>query len=461
MIDMSTFSTAALEQELRLRRSQAAATSRPRAFDTSDSSGLDENKEEDSDDDSLFVREQPSVRSRSRPNELLGKSTTFSSPFGRKSTAETYGKVSRQRKEQLRESAGYVNISTHEPTPGKRRLSPSCEISGIDDELIPSRYSTSAIAHQDIALAMAIPVKRRKTAAQQEGDDRRLAERLAAEEEDDLLMLMGGQWTKARSGTKGHSINLDCSKGRTKYRRVGADGSFGVGRNGESASRQSSRRRSETFDAAIARQLQKEAASRTRDCAVCSDATLIIDLPALSSCAHDADVCVDCYTAWLGSQLEENGWQEVRCPGQSCKVNLTYEEIKAYASKEVFERYDDIQARNVLSADPNFRWCKTQGCGSGQIHDVEEVGNEFVCVGCHARFCVRHEGPYHDDETCEEYEYRASGQKDRDERKKEDEASEEAVKSLAKKCPHENCGAPIQKNGGCNHITCKLKAHRL
>ncbi|KAL1656920.1 hypothetical protein SLS61_000716 [Didymella pomorum] len=191
---------------------------------------------------------------------------------------------------------------------------------------------------------------------------------------------------------------------------------------------------------------------------ICGDAT--IDLPSLSSCTHKADVCAGCYTALLGSQLEENGWQEVKCPGQSCKVNLTYEEIKAHASKDVFERYDSIQARNVLSADPNFRWCTAEGCKSGQIHEVEEDGSEFVCVGCHRSFCILHDGLHGDNETCKEYEYRLSGQKDRDERKKEDEASEEAVKSLAKKCPHKKCGAPIEKNGGCNHITCwKCRGH--
>ncbi|KAF1933921.1 uncharacterized protein M421DRAFT_87990 [Didymella exigua CBS 183.55] len=158
---------------------------------------------------------------------------------------------------------------------------------------------------------------------------------------------------------------------------------------------------SDSFDAAIARQIQekeqeqearlRQAASRTRNCAVCGDATLVIELPSLSSCTHDAD---------------------------------------AYASKDIFERYDAIQVRNLFSADPDFRWCTTQDCGSGQIYDVEEFGNEFECVECHARFCVRHEGPYHDNETCEEYEYCTSGQKDRDERKKENEASEQAVGRL-------------------------------
>ena len=389
--------------------------------------------------------------------------------FNDRHASEKYDPLDRRRKERARIHAGLNRTSARSSPSGKRRRSPSFEIFESEDESNSSSSPSSAITHQARAFSRVTHAKRRKTTAQQKDDDRRLAERLAAEEEDDLLMLMEGQWTKAQPGTKGRPSNLDYGTGRTKHRRVGADDYFGVGRNVKSVSKQPSRRQSETFDAAIARQFQKEAAeaqetrlreaaSRTRDCAVCGDATLVIDLPSLSSCTHDADVCADCYTAWLGPQLEENGWQEVKCPGQSCKINLTYEEIKAHASEDIFERYDVIQARNVLSADPNFRWCRAEGCTSGQTHDVEEVGNEFVCVGCHENFCIAHEGLHDDGETCEEYEYRTSGQKDRNERKKEDEASEEAVKSLAKKCPHKKCGAPIQKNGGCNHITCKLKA---
>jgi E3 ubiquitin-protein ligase RNF14 len=124
----------------------------------------------------------------------------------------------------------------------------------------------------------------------------------------------------------------------------------------------------------------------------------------------------------------------------------SHEEIKAYSSKEVFERYDKFMARQVLNSDPTFWWCRAEGCLSGQIHDVEEVGNVFVCVECHARFCTVHVGAYHDNETCEEYEYRTGGQKKRGERKKEDVASERAVKRITKRCPRETCQVPIQKN---------------
>lgn len=219
-------------------------------------------------------------------------------------------------------------------------------------------------------------------------------------------------------------------------------------------------------DAAIARQIHREelgaqeerlrkAASRTRDCAVCGEATLIIELPSLSSCPHDAQTCRDCYATWIVSQLENNGWQQVKCPGTTCKINLEYEEIKAYATKEVFERYDALQTRGLLSSDPNFRWCRGQGCTSGQIHDAREVGDLFTCLHCRASYCIVHGSAHDASESCREYDDRTREEKERNEREKEVKASEDALGKLSKRCPNKKCNSPIQKNGGCNHIICK------
>lgn len=280
----------------------------------------------------------------------------------------------------------------------------------------------------------------------QEEKDFALARKLQADENASIETSQK-QWTDPRFGTKNRPIDLD----RTSSPLQG---------------RTSTMEDSDPDDAAIALQLHREelqaqearlraAASLTRDCAVCGEATPIISLPSLSSCTHEAQTCSNCYATWISSRLEESGWQEVKCPGTTCRTHLTHEEIKAYATQAVFERYDTLQTRGVLSLDPNFRWCRAQGCTSGQIHDAREVGNVFTCTECSARFCTVHEGAYHDGESCREYEYRMSGQKERDEREKEMKASEDALVKVSKRCPNEKCRSPIQKNGGCNHITCK------
>lgn len=69
-----------------------------------------------------------------------------------------------------------------------------------------------------------------------------------------------------------------------------------------------------------------------------------------------------------------------------------------------------------------------------------------------------HEDNWHEDMTCEQYDYEKSGQKEHD-RKVQEQASLRAISELTKKCPGKNCGWNIQKTEGCDHMTCKLPHH--
>lgn len=100
----------------------------------------------------------------------------------------------------------------------------------------------------------------------------------------------------------------------------------------------------------------------------------------------------------------------------------------------------------------DFRWCRA--CESGQVHDGGGVENNiFTCVACGDKVCILH-NTWHEDETCREYEYRASEQQQRD-RNAQEEASLAAIAQCSKKCPGPGCEYNIEKNDGCDHMTCK------
>jgi hypothetical protein len=80
-------------------------------------------------------------------------------------------------------------------------------------------------------------------------------------------------------------------------------------------------------------------------------------------------------------------------------------------------------------------------------------GNIFTCASCGHKVCILHEQTWHEGETCEEYEYRSSGRKERDQ-KAQEAASLSAISKLSKKCPGRNCIYNIEKNDGCDHMTC-------
>lgn len=128
-----------------------------------------------------------------------------------------------------------------------------------------------------------------------------------------------------------------------------------------------------------------------------------------------------------------------------------------WACPSRFRQYDSFTTRAALSECPNFRWFRAEGRSSGQIHDSEEDGNIFVCIDCGNMACLVHEGAHDVDETCEESKYRTSGQQEHNEKKKkQEEASVTAIGRIMKGCPETECASPIQKNGGCMHMTCKF-----
>lgn len=192
----------------------------------------------------------------------------------------------------------------------------------------------------------------------------------------------------------------------------------------------------------------------TRECAVCGDPTMMVDLPSLANCTHQPETCSTCFAAWIASELDKKGWKNIKCPGSECRVILEHHEVQQYATKAVFDQYDTFSMRAALSDDPNFRWCTAPGCTSGQIHMSGEEGNIFTCVACLYRVCIIHGVAWHEGETCEEYTYRVNGQKEKDQRAQE-EASVQAIGQLSKKCPGPKCIYNIQKNDGCDHMTCE------
>lgn len=112
-------------------------------------------------------------------------------------------------------------------------------------------------------------------------------------------------------------------------------------------------------------------------------------------------------------------------------------------------RYDTFHLRRAVERDlPTFRWCVGRHCSYGEEHSDDE-SPVIECSSCGLLACSHHNIPWHHGETCSEYDRRIATRQARAEQK-----SEREIKRVAKRCP--GCRRFINKNGGCNHMTCKL-----
>ncbi|KAI1453463.1 hypothetical protein F4805DRAFT_366308 [Annulohypoxylon moriforme] len=184
----------------------------------------------------------------------------------------------------------------------------------------------------------------------------------------------------------------------------------------------------------------------TDTCIVCSDDKRVSEMPnrrrITASCEHDATICKECVGTWITSSMDSVTWDRLKCP--ECPQLLKYENVRAFATRETFEKYDRLAVKAFLSNIPDFIWCLNPRCDSGQIY---QPGCEKAkCHECRHSLCVRHHVPWHKNETCEEYEKRTRKQR------KNDKASEKHVKEITKPCP--GCNRNVHKYTGCDHVTC-------
>lgn len=174
------------------------------------------------------------------------------------------------------------------------------------------------------------------------------------------------------------------------------------------------------------------------------------------SATHSLDICRTCLSRHLDALLESqgrSGSDALTCPSPGCGHAYSNEELRALASPETFAKYDKLRLLGHLATLPDFRWCLRQGCNNGQVYDFSANRNvlgtyyRVFCDACGFSMCFRHQVPWHAGQTCLEYE-EARGDPDFN-------ATREWLRNNTKPCPG-MCGASVEKNDGCFHMTCQV-----
>ncbi|MCJ1398755.1 hypothetical protein MMC11_001956 [Xylographa trunciseda] len=172
-------------------------------------------------------------------------------------------------------------------------------------------------------------------------------------------------------------------------------------------------------------------------------------------CGHR--YCVDCYRQYLCHKIKDEGEAaRIQCPTTGCKRIVDSKSLKLLVTPEVKDRYEVLLTRTYVDDKDNLKWCPAPSCEYAiqcavKKKDLARIVPSVDCA-CHHRFCFGCTLNDHQPTPC--------GLVKKWIKKCEDD-SETAnwISANTKECP--KCNSTIEKNGGCNHMTCRKCKHEF
>ncbi|KAI9216388.1 hypothetical protein BC828DRAFT_393664 [Blastocladiella britannica] len=188
-------------------------------------------------------------------------------------------------------------------------------------------------------------------------------------------------------------------------------------------------------------------------CEVCCDDDPATESIALS-CGHR--FCLDCYRRYLTSKIMDDGEsRRISCMARDCSLVVDQVTVRELASPEEFAKYQSLLLRTYVDDSAYLRWCPGVGCDNAIECHVAKTKLDLItptvtCL-CGTRFCFGcgHEGGH---QPCVCGLVKSWLKKCAD-----DSETANWISANTKQCP--KCEATVEKNGGCNHMTCKKCAY--
>ncbi|KAI1323875.1 hypothetical protein F5Y16DRAFT_402974 [Xylariaceae sp. FL0255] len=167
------------------------------------------------------------------------------------------------------------------------------------------------------------------------------------------------------------------------------------------------------------------------------------------NCDHEKRACDDCVAIHCVMLIEEQSpWFPSSNHCAECRAPYTFNDFKRWAEPEKFKKYDRMLTRLTLDKIEGFRWCMNPNCENGAIYPIGCVKAE--CDSCHHFACVRHDIPWHENETCDEYDARTKNHQE------DGRLSKQSISDTCKECP--SCKRAVYKWDGCPHMTCQYSS---
>jgi len=213
---------------------------------------------------------------------------------------------------------------------------------------------------------------------------------------------------------------------------------------------------------------EEEFAVSLNSCQICFTDKIGLQCLRFVVCNHV--YCKDCMTNYFKEKISTGAVSSLMCPTFKCETQALPNQVAELVPQEMFQKYESLLLETQLESMTDVISCPRVVCQCPTMIDRET--NMGQCPACQLAFCIYCKATYHGVSPCK---FKSSEQRAILERynnstgeektflekrygKKQlatmsaDLASEDYMASNARQCPH--CNAPIEKNEGCNKITC-------
>ncbi|KAF1764407.1 hypothetical protein GCK72_004355 [Caenorhabditis remanei] len=185
-------------------------------------------------------------------------------------------------------------------------------------------------------------------------------------------------------------------------------------------------------------------------CDICCEETQLIGL----HCNHLA--CLECWKAYLAEKIKE-GKSQIGCIGSDCKQIIHDEKIQEFLEDpKILEGFVRNTVNAYVETSRCLIWCPGTNCGNA-IKSLNLDPHHVTC-SCGTRFCFSCGQNPHEPVTCALLKiWSKKCLKEQDNISGAEYSSDKEtlhwVLSNTKDCP--KCNTAIEKNGGCNKMTCR------
>ena len=175
-----------------------------------------------------------------------------------------------------------------------------------------------------------------------------------------------------------------------------------------------------------------------KECEVCNEIFTVNEINKLEKCGHS--FCLSCWYDSLSVKIKENKLSSIKCLDYNCEEKIPdYFIVNILKSdKNLLKIYQRYKLELEVLADPNKKLCPYPNCDS--YLELKKIHNKDVTCSNNHTFCFLCLKLPHGNLPCNGSDLDKS-------------VIEFAKNNFVKKCP--KCQIIIEKNKGCNHITCK------